>query len=130
MQVADELARRFGLSEPERAILELGPVAMDRRQRRQYHTTIEPRLDQFRDHRAALLGRAGPDAARRWATATALSIMAKGYAGVCDQLVIGIVGRRAVSAVMDAARGAPMGEHRWRCAAGAAHGSIKFRKER
>ncbi len=112
MQVADELARRFGLSEPERAILELGPAAMDRRQRRQYHTTIEPRLGQFRDHLAALLGRAGPDAAKRWATATAFSIMAKGYAGVCDQLVIDIVGRRAVSAVMDAARGAPMGEHR------------------
>ncbi len=110
MSLADDLARRFGMTQAERALLDLGPAAMDRRQRRLYHSALEPRLADLRDHLAAELRRSGPDAAKRWATATAFAIVAKGYAGVCDQLVIDLVGRRAVSAVMDAARGAPMGE--------------------
>jgi hypothetical protein len=112
MSMADDVARRFGLTDAERALLDLGPAAMDRRQRRLYHASVEPRLTEFRTHLAVELRRAGPDGAKRWATATAFAIMAKGYAGLCDQLVIDLVGRRAVSAVMDAARGAPMGERR------------------
>jgi hypothetical protein len=130
MRLADALGRRFGLTAEERVLLDLGPATMDRRQRRLYRGAIQPRLAEFAAYLAAELRRAGPEAARRWATATAFAIMGKGYAGVCDQLVIDLVGRRAVSAVMDAARGAPMAGRAQRCARAVAHDSIKFRGER
>jgi hypothetical protein len=107
VRIAEELGRRFGLTPEQQAILDLGPAVMSRRQRRIYHGAIEPRLAEFRAHLAGQLRREGADAPARWATAAAFSIISKGHASICDQLVIDLVGRRAVSAVMDAARGMP-----------------------
>jgi hypothetical protein len=107
MQIADEIGRRFALTAEERETLSLGPATMSRRQRRIYHTAIEPRLHDFRAYLEGELRRAGTDGRKRWATTTAFAIIARGYASVADQLVIDLVGRRAVSAVMDAARGRP-----------------------
>jgi len=107
MALADDLARRFGLTEQERGLLAVGPAAMDRRDRRIYHAAIQPRLGQFRAYLEGELERGDPETARRWATATAFAIVARGHASVIDQLVIDIVGRRTVSAIMDAARGSP-----------------------
>lgn len=101
----DELARRFGLAAEERRLLDLGLAAMDRRQRRLYHRTVEPRLDEFAAYLGDLLRRSGPEASKEWATSAAFSIMAKGHAAVIDQLIIDVVGRHAVRAIIDAARG-------------------------
>jgi hypothetical protein len=107
MRLGDELARRFVLAPEERELLALGPADMDRRQRKLYHRSIEPRLEEFRAFLRDRLARSGPEAAREWATATAFAVMARGHASVLDQLVIDVVGRRRVSAIISAARGGP-----------------------
>jgi hypothetical protein len=106
------VSERFGLSEEERHVLEHSVVDLDRRGRRLYHRSIEPRLGEFRRFVRQLFERdrqaRGADAAREWATAIGLGIVGKGYASVCDLLAMDAVGRRPVSEVVRAARGSPL----------------------
>lgn len=105
----EALAERFGLSDDERRVLAHSVVDLDRRGRRLYHRSIEPRLAEFREHVRLLFEREqrdrGSDALGEWATAIGLDIVGKGYASVCDLLAMEVIGRKPVSDVVKAARG-------------------------
>lgn len=100
MRLAALLAERCGLGTAEEAVLDSQVVALDRRARRLYHRTIEPRLPTLRHAlETHLRARAAEDPAtpRRWAELVALAVDQRGFATIAEQLVIDAVGRQEVA---------------------------------
>ena len=101
MHFASTLARRFRLSQEEERILAEQVQALDRRSRRLYHERIEPRLADFATHlRAELRAGAESDLAGRWATQIGVSVAARGYASIAEQVAMEVVGRARVADVI------------------------------
>ena len=101
MHFASTLARRFRLSQEEERILGEQVQALDRRSRRLYHERIEPRLADFATHlRAELRAGAESDLAGRWATQIGVSVAARGYASIAEQVAMEVVGRARVADVV------------------------------
>ena len=95
------LTRRFRLTPEEERILTEQVQALDRRPRRLYHERVEPRLAAFAAYlRAELRVRAKSDLASRWATQIGVSVAARGYASIAEQVAMEVVGRARVADVI------------------------------
>lgn len=104
----DMLAEHFGLSPEEEDILRRSRVDLTRREKRLFRRELAPRMDRFRSYLAEAYRQAcrtSSTAPRDWATATALSILQKGYADFTDSLALELIGRKPVSDILKYLKG-------------------------